>query len=54
MRLRRLLLFFWLSLVVLVSLAGWLLATQSGLQHSLSWLQAASAGRLQVGQAAGR
>ena len=54
MRLRRLLLFFWLSLVVLVSLAGWLLATQSGLQHSLSWLQAASAGRLQVGQADGR
>ena len=49
MRLRRLLLFFSLSLVALVSLAGWLLATQSGLQHSLNWLQAGSGGRLQVG-----
>ena len=40
--------------VGLSALAGWLLATQSGLQHSLNWLQAASGGRLQVGQAAGR
>ena len=52
--LRRFLLACLASLFLLAGFSAWLLGTQSGLQHSLGWLQTWSGGKLQFAAANGR